>query len=200
MTRGLRHATLPPRAGVRLVGHLLRPVFNHVCWPQHGWRVLALLAGFAVLIATASATDRRVAVDPDQPPWTAIVRVQTNIGSRCTGVLIAPATVLTAAHCIYNPRTQAFLQPVSLHVLFGYQRAEYRLLRVIKRFSAGPGFKAGFGPQRDDWARLELSDSVPESIEPLPLADVEPRPGMMVKFAGTTRTGRSFLWPIPPAG
>jgi protease YdgD len=54
---------------------------------------LPLLPGIGVV-------DRRVAVDPGQPPWDAIAKVQTNIGTRCTGALIAPGTVLTAAHCL----------------------------------------------------------------------------------------------------
>src|SRR5437764_15286591 len=88
--------------------------------------VVLQLAGFLLCLSSASAEDRRIVVDPIQPPWADIVKVQTNIGSRCTGVLIAPATVLTAAHCLYNPRTRALLQPMSLHVLLGYQRGQSR--------------------------------------------------------------------------
>src|ERR1700690_3078679 len=78
------------------------------------------------LLPGIGAVDRRVAVDPGQPPWNAIAKVQTNIGTRCTGALIAPGTVLTAAHCLYNRRTQALLQAGSLHVLLGYNRGDYR--------------------------------------------------------------------------
>jgi protease YdgD len=62
------------------------------------------------LLPGIGAVDRRVAVDPGQPPWDAIAKVQTNIGTRCTGALIAPGNVLTAAHCLYNRRTRALLQ------------------------------------------------------------------------------------------
>src|SRR5271156_5067650 len=71
------------------------------------------------LLPGIGAVDRRVAVDPGQPPWDAIAKVQTNIGTRCTGALIARATVLTAADCLYNRRTRALLQAGSLHVLLG---------------------------------------------------------------------------------
>ena len=66
--------------------------------------------------------DRRVAVDPGQPPWDAIAKVRTNIGTRCTGALTTPSTVITAAHCLYNRRTRALLQAGSLHVLLGYNQ------------------------------------------------------------------------------
>jgi protease YdgD len=105
-------------------------------------RVLVLAAGLALCICPAMAEDRRVVVDPTEPPWAAIVKVQSNIGSRCTGALIGPATVITAAHCLYNPRTQALLRPVSLHVLGGYERGGYRWHRLVSRFDVGDGWKS----------------------------------------------------------
>ena len=101
---------------------------------------MRLAAALALLLyCGGAAADRRIAVDPNQPPWTAVAKVQSNIGEHCTGVLIAPTEVLTAAHCLYNHRTRALLQPVSLHVLLGYQRAEYRWHRLVRRVTVGLG-------------------------------------------------------------
>ena len=60
-------------------------------------RGAAALALVVVAAATAHAEDRRVAVDPNEPPWNAIAKVQSNIGEHCSGVLVAPAVVVTAA-------------------------------------------------------------------------------------------------------
>ena len=154
-------------------------------------RVAALaLAVFAA--AGAHAEDRRVAVDPNVAPWNAIAKVQTNIGAHCGGVLIAPAVVLTAAHCLYNPRTRALLQPVSLHVLFGYQRGQYRWHRAVVRITVGPGFDGTSGrPQPGDWARLELSEAVP--VMPLPLFGGGVGPGMAVVLAGYNQDRAQLL-------
>jgi protease YdgD len=141
----------------------------------------------------AIGDERRTAVDPNEPPWNAVVKVQTNIGTRCTGALVAPATVLTAAHCLYNPRTRAFLEPVSLHVLLGYQRGAYRWHRPVARFVVGPGFVGGKGPPAADWARLELAEAIPNAVAPLPLAGVEPAAGMAVVFAGYNQDRAQLL-------
>jgi protease YdgD len=152
----------------------------------------AALALTIFAAAGAHAEDRRVAVDPNVAPWNAIAKVQSNIGAHCGGVLIAPAVVLTAAHCLYNPRTRALLQPVSLHVLFGYQRGEYRWHRLVARFTVGPGFDGARGAgQAADWARLELADAVP--VNPLPLFNGGASPGIAVALAGYNQDRAQLL-------
>jgi protease YdgD len=140
------------------------------------------------------ADDRRVAVDPAQPPWDAIAKIQSNIGTRCTGALIAPATVLTAAHCLYNFRTRALLQPVSLHVLFGYERGAYRWHGHVARYEIGPGFdgRSTF-LQGSDWARLELAEAVPAKIAPLPFAPELPAAGAAVALPGYNQDRAQLL-------
>jgi len=152
----------------------------------------ALLAVAVSMAAAAHAADRRVVVDPNAPPWNAIAKVQTNIGTRCTGVLIAPSVVLTAAHCLYTKRTGALLQPVSLHILFGYERAGYRWHRLVARVVTGAGFDgAGARPQAADWARLELAEAVP--LAPLPLFEGPVAAGQELALAGYNQDRAQLL-------
>jgi protease YdgD len=146
------------------------------------------------LLPGIGVADRRVAVDPGQPPWNAIAKVQTNIGTRCTGALIAPGTVLTAAHCLYNRRTRALLQAGSLHVLLGYNRGDYRWHRMVARYTVGQGFDGSKGGlQNSDWARLELDGAIPDLVAPLPIASEPPRSGVAIALAGYNQDRAQIL-------
>jgi protease YdgD len=145
------------------------------------------------MAGSSMAADRRVSVDPSEPPWNAIAKIQTNIGTRCTGALIAHATVLTAAHCLYNPRTHAFLQPVSLHVLLGYQRGEYRWHRLVAQFVVGSGFDGANRAPSSDWAQLQLAETIPSTVVPLPLAQAAPAAGTAAVLAGYNQDRAQLL-------
>lgn len=143
-------------------------------------------ASAAELPPGIGAADRRFPVDLRRPPWNAIAKVQTNIATRCTGTLIGPETVMTAAHCIYNRRTLAFLRPGSLHVLLGYERGGYRWHAQVARYVVGDRFDPS-EPARhpgSDWALLELAASVPSAIEPLRMAKDLPARGTAVALPG----------------
>lgn len=147
------------------------------------------------LLPGIGAEDGRAPVDITQAPWNALVRVQTNLGGRCTGALVAPRLVLTAAHCLHNARTRALLQAGSLHVLLGYARGEYAAHRLVARYVTGQGYD-GTRPGDSlgsDWAVLTLAEAAPDGVPVLPVAAALPAVGTRVAVAGYSQDRAQIL-------
>ncbi len=133
----------------------------------------------------------RVPVDPTAAPWRAVVRVQTELGTRCTGALIGARAVLTAAHCVFAGGTGRLLQPGSVHVLSGYSHGDYAGHARATSLTIGPGFAIGPGFQRRasapadaDWAVLWLDTTLGTPGRLLPLLRQTPTTGAPAMLGG----------------
>jgi len=162
----------------------------------HG--ALLLLFGFGLLPAAAAAEmpswavlpgvgheDHRVVVNPNDAPWRAIGRVQTELGGRCTGFLAAPRTVVTAAHCLFLPRPQHYLQPHSVHFVTSYAFGGFAGHSIATGFTVGPGYdpRNPAGTAGADWAVLTLAQPLGTPDRILPLAD-QAATGAAIALAG----------------
>ena len=119
----------------------------------------------------------REAVDVAQYPWSAIGKLYNETGGSCTAVIVGSDKVLTAAHCIFNYRTQHFIPPGSLHFLAGYHIGKYTAHAHVASYRIGENFDPLHYSATDsgDWAILTLTDMLPPQIEPLNLShDLSP--------------------------
>lgn len=128
--------------------------------------VLAVAGGAGPLpgLGTGGAPNPRVRVDMQAMPWRAVVRVQSPGLSRCTGFMVAPDRVVTAAHCLFSVRLGGAIPPGSVHVLSGYGAGVYAAHAIVAEYRVAPGYDPrNAGVTRGaDIAMLHLSaDLVP---------------------------------------
>ena len=141
--------------------------------------MLAQFLKFAVLclpllaVAAPAGPDgreRRMLTDAEAETYRGVGRL--NVAGRrfCTAVLIAPDRILSAAHCLYHPRTQRAVPLDEMRFVAGVRRSEYAALRGIRRAAIPDGFRPDGSLRlenlRADIALLELDEPVAAPLVP----------------------------------
>lgn len=100
--------------------------------------------------------------------WEAVGRVAIKDGSYCSGVLIATDLVLTAAHCVFDPRTGARRDADSLTFHAGWVDGEAIAERAVSDIAAHGRYDPASGLSieniRYDAALLRLDAAIPAAV------------------------------------
>ena len=150
-------------------------------WPLPHLALL-VLAGAAPALPGVGASDGRVAVIATDMPWRALARLQVPGETRCTAVLIAGGTALTAAHCLWGRHTGRFVPAASVHVLTGYAAGRFAHHAIASAYHRAADDTARPAAVERDFAVVTLAEPIGDAV--LPLADADPPVGTPVMLGG----------------
>lgn len=153
-------------------------------------RAFALALAVLTACAAGSVAFAAPLVTPPMPletgdqtrGWEAVGRLDLGHGSFCTGTLIAPDLVLTAAHCLYDKHTGAMIDAAEMEFLAGWRNGRADAYRKVARAIAHPSYRydAPIGVKRSsfDLALVKLAQPIRlPQLRPFALSDAVPYSG-----------------------
>ena len=148
-------------------------------------RLVCLVA--ALVTGVGSATAETSGLEPltrrDQLlGWEAVGRIDMDRGSFCTGTLVAPDLVLTAAHCVMDDQGKP-IDPSAMTFQAGYAEGVAIARASVLRTVADPGYDptspVSAENVRHDVALLQLAQPIPAAVA-APYSVAEPGKGQAV--------------------
>ncbi len=147
--------------------------------------IVTILAGFATAgLAEPSNALRPLLTGNDSRGWEAVGRLDIAGRNMCTGAMIAPDLVLTAAHCLFDKTSGKRLQDNRIKFRAGWRSGRATAYANVKRAVIAPDYTFSQNPGkeqlRNDIAVLQLTQPIRKSAVTPYATGLHPRKGANV--------------------
>jgi V8-like Glu-specific endopeptidase len=152
---------------------------------------LALIALLATPLAAQDSPLMRLDAGDDARAWEAVGRLELAGRGFCTGTLVAPDLVLTAAHCLHDRATGARIDPAKIEFMAGWRNGRAAAYRTVRRAVVHPDYRfdgeVTADRVRNDVALLELHHPIRNTrVTPFE-TDRRPRKGQHIGVVSYAR-------------
>lgn len=103
--------------------------------------LLAATVFLATTLAAAAGDGRRMLSGEEARVWTGVGRLNIAGNRFCTATLISDRLILTAAHCLYNPRTKARVAAGQIRFVAGLRLGQHEGVRRVIAAATLPGYR-----------------------------------------------------------
>ncbi len=130
-----------------------------------------LVALWPLSVAADEAPLRSLTTADATRGWEAVGRIDIGGKGFCTGALIGPDLVLTAAHCLYDPATREPIAASEFQFLAGWRNGRAAAYRGVRRAMAHPEYVF---EGRDRIDRVPYDIAFLELEQPIRLPSIQP--------------------------
>jgi V8-like Glu-specific endopeptidase len=145
-----------------------------------------ILAALFLSLASAAASQSLLPMQSreDGRMWEAVGRLEIAGAAFCTGALIDERTVLTAAHCLFDPRSGARVPASDIQFLAGWRNGRASAYRRVRRAEPHPGYSysgvSSTARIRNDVALITLQHPISNATLTPFATDAQPVEGAQV--------------------